>query len=87
MSNAKRALSQIATFLKQFKNQRELDEEIAVAGSLENLIAQRRRGLADFKAQIATTGDRLNAADAGAQSRIAGAGVQREGWSILWVLS
>ena len=71
MSTTKKAFKEVEAFLRPFQNVLALKDEVEVAGSLENLIAQRKRELADAEAKLANVGASLKAADEEAQKIIA----------------
>lgn len=69
--SSKKALKEATDFLKQFKGILELQEQIEEAGSIENLIAARKRELQDLNAKVSGITGKLAEADAEAAKRVA----------------
>lgn len=67
---AKKALKEATDFLKQFKGILDLHEQIEEAGSIENLIAARKRELQDLNAKVSGISGKLAEADAEARKRV-----------------
>lgn len=63
MSTSKKALRSVKAFLQPLQAVIDLEDEIEQAGSLENLIAERRRALADLDTQVGQLGAKLAEAE------------------------